>query len=73
MEGLLKKPRLDLPSARDHRWAQLDEDLSITLDNTLKGDAVKKIKTMVEIVYQTCYDRFGIKEGKPDKCPSGPS
>ncbi|KAL7375498.1 hypothetical protein ABVT39_018469 [Epinephelus coioides] len=42
-----RKPRLNLPSAADRRWAQLDEDLSTILDNSLKGDATKKIKTMV--------------------------
>ncbi|CAM4687864.1 unnamed protein product [Leuciscus chuanchicus] len=46
LEDFERKLRLNLPSATDRRWAQLDRDLDITLDNTLKGDVTKKIKTM---------------------------
>lgn len=68
-----RKPRLNLPSATDHRWAQLDDDLNNILENTLKGDAANKIKTMVRLVYQACYDTFGAKEGKIPRPPAGPS
>jgi len=68
-----RKPRLNLPPATDCRWAQLDDDLNITLENTLKGDAVKKIKIMVDIVYQVCHDNFGEKERKTPRPPAGPS
>ncbi|KAF4111690.1 hypothetical protein G5714_008721 [Onychostoma macrolepis] len=47
-----RKPCLNLPPAADFRWAQLDNDLNTILENILKGDVVKKIKTMVEVVYQ---------------------
>ena len=73
MEGFERKPRLNLPPAADRRWLQLDEDLSVTLDNVLKGDATKKMKTMVQLVYQACHDTFGVKEGQTVKPPSGPS
>lgn len=46
-EDFEKRPRLNLPPGTDFRWAQLDEYLSIILDNILKGDATKKLKTMV--------------------------
>ncbi len=72
LEGIRKKPQLNLPPAADRRWAQLDEDLSTTLDNILEGDAAKKIKTMVQIMYQACQDTFGIKEGRTAKTPAGP-
>lgn len=68
-----RKPRLNLPPANDLRWAQLDKDLDVILDNTLKGDAAKKISAMVEVVYQVCYDTFGVKEGKNLRPPAGPS
>lgn len=42
---------MNLPLAADRRWAQLDNDLNTILENTLKGDAAKKIKIMVELVY----------------------
>ena len=51
LEGYERKPRLNLPPAADHRWRQLDEDLSVTLDNVLKGDATKKMKIMVQTVH----------------------
>lgn len=68
-----RKPRLNLPPAADRRWAQLDDDLNTTLEDTLKGDAANKIKTMVRLVYQACYDTFGAKEGKTPRPPAGPS
>ncbi len=68
-----RKPRLNLPPAADCRWAQLDNDLNTILENTLKGDAAKKIKIMVEVVYQACHDAFGAKEGKTPRPPAGPS
>lgn len=68
-----RKPRLNLPPATDRRWAQLDNDLNTTLENTLKGDAANKIRTMVTLVYQACYDTFGAKESKTPKSPAGPS
>ncbi len=58
-----RKPRLNLPPAADRRWAQLDNDLNTILENNLKGDAAKKIKIMVEVVYQACHDTFDKKEG----------
>lgn len=58
LEDFERKPRLNLPSATDRRWAQLDRDLDITLDNTLKGDVTKKIKTMVKTVFQACLTPF---------------
>ncbi len=67
-----RKPRLNLPPATDCGWAQLYEDLNAILDNTLKGDAAKKIKTMVEAAYQACHDTFGVKEGKTPRPPAGP-
>lgn len=73
LESVGKKPCLNLPPAADRRWAQLDIDLSITLDNILKGDATKKIKTMVQVVYQACQDTFGVREGKTVKPPAGSS
>lgn len=72
-EGFKRKPRLNLPPATDRRWRQLDEDLSVTLDKVLKGDATNKMKTMVQLVYQACQDTFGVKEGPTVKPPSGPS
>ncbi|CAM4377895.1 unnamed protein product [Leuciscus chuanchicus] len=68
-----RKPRLNLPPAADCRWAQLDDDINTILENTLKGDAAKKIKIMVDIVYQACHDTFGEKEGKTPRPPAGPS
>ncbi|KAF4115784.1 hypothetical protein G5714_003273 [Onychostoma macrolepis] len=68
-----RKPRLNLPPASDFRWAQLDNDLNTILENILKGDAVKKIKTMIEVVYQVCHDTFGAKEAKTLRPPAGPS
>ncbi len=68
-----RKPRLNLPPVADCRWAQLDNDLNTILENTLKGDAAKKIKIMVEVVYQACHDAFGVKEGKTPRPPVGPS
>lgn len=62
-----RKPHLNLPPATDCRWAQLDEDLGIILDNTLKGDAIRKIRTMVEVVYQVCHDTFNVKESNSVK------
>ncbi|KAK9971907.1 hypothetical protein ABG768_025248, partial [Culter alburnus] len=51
-EDFERKPCLNLPPAEDRRWAQLDDDLITILENTLKGDSAKKIKIMVEVVYQ---------------------
>ncbi|CAM4733730.1 unnamed protein product [Leuciscus chuanchicus] len=68
-----RKPRLNLPPTADCRWAQLDDDINTILENTLKGDAAKKIKIMVDIVYQACHDTFGEKEGKTPRPPAGPS
>lgn len=68
-----RKPRLNLPPTADRRWAQLDNDLNTIPEDTLKGDAAKKIKTMVSLVYQACYDTFGAKEGKKPRPPVGPS
>lgn len=73
LEDFERKPRLNLPSATDRRWAQLDRDLDITLDNTLKGDVTKKIKTMVKTVFQACLDTFGVKECNVIRPPAGPS
>lgn len=47
-----RKPRLNLPPAAHRRWTQMNEDLNTILDNTLKGDAAKKINTMAKVVYQ---------------------
>lgn len=51
----------------------MGNDLNIILENTLIGDAAEKIKTMVRIVNQACYDAFGAKEGKTPRPPAGPS
>ncbi len=40
------------------------------LDNILRGDATKKIKIMVQDVFQACLDNFGVKEGKKVKPPA---
>ena len=68
-----RKPRLNLPPATDRRWAQVDEDPKTTLDNILKGDASKKIKTMVEVMYQVCHNTFSVKKGSTPKPAAGPS
>lgn len=47
--------------------------MSVTLDDALKGEATKRIKTMVQLVYQACHDTFGVKGGQTAKPPSGPS
>ena len=64
---------MNLPPTADRRWAQPDNDLNTILEDTLKGDAAKKIKTVVSLVYQACYDTFGTKEGKKPRPPVGPS
>lgn len=38
----------------------------------MRGDATKKIKIIVQAVYQACLDTFGVKEGKKVKLPAGP-
>lgn len=68
-----RKPRLNFPPATDCRWTQLDKDLESILDNTLKGDAARKIRTMVEVVYKVCHDTFGVKQGNNATPAAGPS
>lgn len=51
----------------------MDKVLEIILDNTLKGDAIKKIKTMVEVVYQVWHDTFSAREGNTVKLTASPS
>lgn len=64
---------MNLPPAADCRWAQLDHDPNTILENTLKGDVAKKIKTIVEIVNQACHDTFSTKEDKTLQPPAWPN
>ncbi len=68
-----RKERLQLPPATDKRWSVLDHNLEAILDNTLKGDASKKLQAMAKIVYEECSTTFGKKEAKKRSCPAGPS
>lgn len=68
-----RKPRLNLPPVTDRRWAQLQNDLNTILEDTRKGDAANKIKSMVRLVNQACYDTFGTKESKTPWPPAGAS
>lgn len=48
-EDFERKPRLNLPSAADRRWAQLDDDLNTILENTLKGDAARRSRPWLKL------------------------
>lgn len=69
-----RKGKLKLPGANSKEWKDIDEDLELTLENTLKGTAKEKMILMPKIVYDVCISRFGTEDratGTPKK--TGPS
>lgn len=55
-----RKERIKWPAASDIKiWKGVDEDLCKSLQNSLKGNVLRKIKTMGEIIYEYGLARFG--------------
>ncbi len=60
-----RKDRIEWPpSSKKKAWSDLDQDLDNILTVTLRGPVENKLKTMTELVYRVCADRFGIKTRK---------
>ena len=71
---LERKPRLKWPASTDKRWQQLDKDLDMVLNNTLKGSNSRKVEKMTQIVYDTCSELFGEdSKSTSGKTKAGPS
>lgn len=45
-------------------WQQLDEDLSIILEQSLRGQVETKLNRIRDILYEECRSRFGVVAGK---------
>ena len=71
---LERKPRLKWPASTDKRWQQLDKDLDMVLNNTLKGSNSRKVEKMTQIVYDICRELFGEdSKSTSGKTKAGPS
>lgn len=60
-----RKKNIKWPKANESEvWKKLDSDLTLILQNSLKGQVENKVSS--EIIYEECLDRFGHYGKKKD-------
>ena len=74
VEVVEKKRRVKWPAMADEKaWREFDEDISMMLENTLKGTSKRKLEKMGDLIYDVGKARFGLvelRERRPEQTPN---